>query len=301
MSSLALSKEPPIILKTSFQKCPVCLIGTIVNTQEKSTLLIYGSFGVKVAEHQVHRCSNRNKLNPCRIGAFYGYITVDGEKIYTPECLKNEFLVVSNQTAFERDYLIEVVADIYLLQGCFENISKKFNRLKNRQLPTATQERRTELYRKTLTNAFFLYAFLEYGQRYAIKGWQRVKGSVEETVMDLKDELAKSFQERWTKVHKCDRPGCESCLIIDGDLKPHHILCAAKLCGIREFANSDVKVVTGCTSMPGTKDKFCFKHRSEETPVRTGKDVSSETREKLKKHRQDLSASEKAQNDNIYI
>ena len=154
MSSLDLSKEPPIILKTSFQKCPVCLIGTMVNTQEKSTLLIYGSFGVKVAEHQVHRCSNRNKLNPCRIGAFYGYITIDGEKIYTPECLKNEFLVVLNQTAFERDYLIEVVADIYLLQGCFENISKKFNRLKNRQLPTATRERRTELYRKTLTNAF---------------------------------------------------------------------------------------------------------------------------------------------------
>ena len=166
--------------------------------------LIYGSFGVKVAEHHVHRCSNCNKFIPCRIGAFYGYITIDGEKIYTPECLKNEFLVVSNQTAFERDYLIEVVADIYLLQGCFENISKKFNRLKNRQLPTATQERRTELYRKTLTNGFFLYAFLEYGQRYAIKGWQRVKGSVEETVMDLKDELAKSFQERWTKVHKCD-------------------------------------------------------------------------------------------------
>ena len=82
-SSLALSKEPPIILKTSFQKCPVCLIGTIVNTQEKSTLLICGSFGVKVAEHQVHRCSNRNKLNPCRIGALYGYIIIDGEKIHT--------------------------------------------------------------------------------------------------------------------------------------------------------------------------------------------------------------------------
>ena len=132
MSSLALSKEPPIILKTSFQKCPVCLIGTIVNTQEKSTLLIYGSFGVKVAEHQVHQCSNRNKLNPCRIGAFYMVISQSMGRRYTLECLKNEFLVVSNQTAFERDYLIEVVADIYLLQGCFENISKKFNRLKNR-------------------------------------------------------------------------------------------------------------------------------------------------------------------------
>ena len=83
----------------------MCLIGTMVNTQEKSTLLIYGSFGVKVAEHQVHRWSNRIKLNPCRIGALYGYITIDGEKIYTPECLKNEFLVVSHQTAFEGDYL----------------------------------------------------------------------------------------------------------------------------------------------------------------------------------------------------
>ena len=40
-SSLALSKEPPIILKTSFQRCPVCLIGTMVNTQEKGTLLIF--------------------------------------------------------------------------------------------------------------------------------------------------------------------------------------------------------------------------------------------------------------------
>ena len=70
-------------LENEFSKMSVCLIGTMVNTQEKSTLLIYGSFGVKVAEHQVHRCSNRNKLNPCRIGAFYGYITIDGEKIHT--------------------------------------------------------------------------------------------------------------------------------------------------------------------------------------------------------------------------
>ena len=53
--------------------------------------------------------------------------------------------------------------------------------------------------------------------------------------------------------------------------------------------------------MPGTKDKSCFKHGSEETPVRTGKNVTSEVREKLKKHRKDLSASEKAPNANIYI
>ena len=80
--------------------------------------------------------------------------------------------------------------------------------------------------------------------------------------MDLKDELAKSFQERWTKVHKCDRPGCESCLIIDGDLKPHRMLCAAKLCGIREIANSDVKMVMANVSSKRSELRRAYEEAS---------------------------------------
>ena len=279
MSAMSLSKTPRITLRSKFERCPVCLVGQMVEVKrEKSEMLIYGRNGVRLAEHKEHRCSNQNTIQPCRVGAFYGYITFEGDKIYDTDCLKNEFLVTSNQTAFEISYLIEVVADIYLLQGCFESIAKKYNRLNNRHLPSATQERRMEIYRKTLTSGFFLFAFLEYGQRYGVPRWQRIVGSVEETVMEMKDDLQKSFQERWTKAHKCDRPGCESCIIIDADLKPHRMLCAARLCGIREFENSDVKVVTGCTAMPGTKNKFCFKHRSEESPVLTGKDISKETK-----------------------
>ena len=302
MSAMSLSKTPRITLRSKFERCPVCLVGQMVEVKrEKSEMLIYGRNGVRLAEHKEHRCSNQNTIQPCRVGAFYGYITFEGDKIYDTDCLKNEFLVTSNQTAFEISYLIEVVADIYLLQGCFESIAKKYNRLNNRHLPSATQERRMEIYRKTLTSGFFLFAFLEYGQRYGVPRWQRIVGSVEETVMEMKDDLQKSFQERWTKVHKCDRPGCESCIIIDADLKPHRMLCAARLCGIREFENSDVKVVTGCTAMPGTKNKFCFKHRSEESPVLTGKDISKETKEKLRKHRKDNAASDKAPDDKVYI
>ena len=302
LASLSLSKKPAVILKTKFLRCPVCLVGEMEEVKrEKSEMLIYGRNGVQLAEHKEHRCSNKNMIQPCRAGAFYGYITFEGDKIYTEDCLKNEFLITSNQTAFEVNYLLEVVADIYLLQGCFESIAKKYNRLNNRHLPTATQERRMEIYRKTLTSGFFLFSFLEYGQRYGISKWQRIVGSVEETVLEKKDELQKSFQERWTKAHKCDRPGCESCIIIDADLKPHRMLCAAKLCGIREFENSDVKVVTGCTAMPGTKNKFCFKHRSEESPVLTEKGVSKETRERLTKHRKDNAESDKAPNDKVYI
>ena len=85
-----------------------------------------------------------------------------------PDCLKNDILVVSNQTAFEIDYLIEIVADIYILQGCFESIAKKFNRLNNHHLPTATLERRTEVSRKRIILGFFLFSFIEYGQRYGV-------------------------------------------------------------------------------------------------------------------------------------
>ena len=37
------------------------------------------------------------------------------------------------------------------LQACFEGIAKKFNRLNNRQLPTATMDRRVEVCRKRIT------------------------------------------------------------------------------------------------------------------------------------------------------
>ena len=241
-------------------------------------------------------------MNPCRVGAYHGYITHQGNRIYMPDCLKNDVLVVSNQTAFEIDYLIEIVADIYILQGCFESIAKKFNRLNNHHLPTATLERRTEVCRKRITSGFFLFSFLEYGQRYGVSEWQLVRdGNLEETVMERKDELQKSFQERWTKSHKCDKPGCEGVVIIDGDLKPHRMLCAAKLCGVREFDNSDVRVVTGCTAHPGTKHKFCFKHRSEESPILTEDKISQESRDKLKNHRKNNATSDKAPKDQLYI
>ena len=115
MSAMSLSKTPRITLRSKFERCPVCLVGQMVEVKrEKSEMLIYGRNGVRLAEHKEHRCSNQNTIQPCRVGAFYGYITFEGDKIYDTDCLKNEFLVTSNQTAFEISYLIEVVADIYL-------------------------------------------------------------------------------------------------------------------------------------------------------------------------------------------
>ena len=77
------------------------------------TIHCSGLDGTLLAEHKEKRCNNRN----CRVGAYYGYIVIrGGDRIYLPNCLNNEFLVVSSQTAFHINYLLEVVTDLHLLQ-----------------------------------------------------------------------------------------------------------------------------------------------------------------------------------------
>ena len=106
MSAMSLSKTPRITLRSKFERCPVCLVGQMVEVKrEKSEMLIYGRNGVRLAEHKEHRCSNQNTIQPSRVGAFYGYITIEGDKIYDTDYLKNDFLVTSNFQDCFRDQL----------------------------------------------------------------------------------------------------------------------------------------------------------------------------------------------------
>ena len=255
-----------------------------------------------MSHHIEHRCNNFNRLNPCRVGAFHGYISYNGHKIYDPECLKDNILIVSNQTAFKIDFIIEIVSDVQILSACFEGIAKKFNRLNNRHLPSATLDRRVEVCRKRISDAYFLFSFLEYGQRYGVKEWQVIKeGDLESSILEQKDNFQKCFRERWTISHRCDVAGCEHVVIIDADMKPQRMLCAAKMSGVREFEKADVRVVTGCTAMPGTHHKLCFKHQHEASPIVTSDKISLATKEKLRSHRKSSQASNMAQNDEVFI
>ena len=92
------SEAPSITLETDLTSCKI---------------IVYTRDGTLLAEHKEKRCNNRN----CRVGAYYGYIVIrGGDRIYLPNCLNNEFLVVSSQTAFHINYLLEVVTDLHLLQ-----------------------------------------------------------------------------------------------------------------------------------------------------------------------------------------
>ena len=108
------SKEPSLVLESSLSSCPVCQIGTIkeVKRSGKSQMIIYTRDGTKLAEHREKRCNNRS----CRVGAFYGYLSHGGDRIFMPDALSQEILVTSSQTGFMIDYLVEIVSDVHLLQ-----------------------------------------------------------------------------------------------------------------------------------------------------------------------------------------
>lgn len=89
-------------------------------------------------------------------------------------------------------------------------------------------------------------------------------------------------------------------LVVDGGLKAHRQICAAKLHGIREF-KSGAKVVTGCTRHPGGDSKFCWEHKNTESPIIDSDKISSRTRSKLRDHRTETTGSKEAGQDNMYI
>ena len=125
--------------------------------------------------------------------------------------------------------------------------------------------------------------------------------TLDEAILANKSELHEAFRTIWTKNHRCDAPGCGKILVMDGGLKPHRKLCAAKLAGVREFETTGLKVVTGCTRIPGPKSKFCHEHQNSESPALLSSQVSESTRTKLRDHRTATAASTEAAQDNIYV
>ena len=79
-------------------------------------------------------------------------------------------------------------------------------------------------------------------------------------------------------------------------------LCAAMFSGCREYRNSGVKVVTGCTSIPAPESKvgaifeiclvfnklkfqFCSTHKKENTPCILTENISSKSLNSLRNYR----------------
>jgi hypothetical protein len=105
----------------------------------------------------------------CRAGHSLGFVTYKGVRIYEGDALKQDLLVVSNQTAFSIDYLLEIVGKVDIFRGKFEAMAKQYNRFHLMKLPFDVMYRGVELNTDLLNNAYFLFCYLEIGQCYSIQ------------------------------------------------------------------------------------------------------------------------------------
>ena len=274
------------ILATNLKKCLICKSGDIVEKNrhnDKDGFMIYGRNGARPAVHIESRCNFSNSNFDCGAGYFHGYMTYKGMKILHDDSLKNPVLVTSSQTGFDLEYLVEFVSRVQISSTTFEGAAKEFNRFHNKTLPSDVMNMRAELHRQRLSDAYYLYTYLEFCQRYSIPDYQIIKNNLDDTIMEHKVEMLAAYRERWTVRHNCDRPGCKIALVIDGGLKPHRSICGAKTCGVRTFKEAGVTIMTGCSSIPQPKSKFCFDHQDGQHPVVPGDRVSAKNRQRLKK------------------
>ena len=286
-------------LVTSKSICSVCKIGMLKPEGKPTYMIVYGRNGAKVYPHQYTRCRFRagtdHQKVVCRASYSLGFKNYRGVRIYDDDALKNEILIVSSQTAFHINLLVEIVGQVNVSSATFEGIAKQYNRFHQMKLPYDVQDRRAELTKDIVNNAYFLFCYLEIGQRYGIPNYQVIKNDLDNAILDNKSEFMKAFRRTWTLDHHCDITGCGSCIVIDAGLKPHRKVCKALWNGIREFEYSGLSVITGCTSYPIPNKTYCTVHDEEETPV--ADKISSNTRKTLRDFRNDSSEVDKRSGD----
>ena len=289
------------ILESIYDKCVMCGDGELVidttRMENKEEIVIYGRNGTYMAQHIEKRCNKRN----CRASYFHGYHKHNGKKIFQKDALKNKILITSNQTGFEVQYLYEVALDIALSNSNFESISAKYNNLHFTNLPYDVLWRRQDLFGKRLSEAYFLYIYLDLGQRYCISNYHVLKGTVDEAILEHKVRMMLEFRERWCLRHECDVKGCGEAIIIDGGLKPHRPICQAKLNGVRKFKLAGVSTLTGCTAIPLPGEKYCKQHVGAESPVIPASAVCDSTKQSLRTHRKQVSSYEEERHDSVFI
>jgi hypothetical protein len=152
-----------------------------------------------------------------------------------------------------------------------------------------------------MTEAYFLYIYLELAQRYKVKNYQETDSDIGDTILKHKTDMQNIFREKWAVYHRCSVPGCGWCITIDGGLKPHRMLCGAKLSGIRIFPKAGTQIFTGCTRHPGPKSKYCPEHEKEESPVIHADKLSSRSKQALRNHRSSTKSFEDVAQDDFFI
>ena len=203
------------------------------------------------------------KCKVCQCKFFHGYRYFNRTRVYDADVLsKTKNIVTGSHTCFSVKQLHEWCLLILRGNVSFSALSEVYNDFHKLEEPGV--DSRHKLWEERLTEAFFLYSLLEFSQRAGIQpefkyneeGGEKMKW-IDRGLEAYHFRLRDYFRIYWTSQHKCDVEGCMWAFISDGGMKIHRKLCAAKFSGVRELKHSNVKVLTGCTSIAPPNNLFC--------------------------------------------
>ena len=148
-------------------------------------------------------------------------------KCYEKYALKKDYLVTSSQTTLAVDYLYDCMLQILHSNASFESLSKIYNDFHFNNVPMDMMPKRLETHRKRLSDAIKLYTFLEITQRYEMPNL--IRGGIDNTILENKSELKIKFEKKWSEDHRCSTEGCETCITLDGGMKPNRFICSVNI------------------------------------------------------------------------
>jgi hypothetical protein len=275
--------------------CDECHGDLVLSDDKPAEVTIYTRNGTKFSQHFTKVCPNRW----CRKRFLFGYQIKNETKVYDKIRPDSQYLIISNETAFQIDYLYESSLHFLHSNSTFQGLSDIYNQFHNFRGENVA---RKDLISKRLASGFFLYSFLEMTSRCGIYPKLDTHNNwLDESILTNYPLLKKVFSNIWSSPHTCKVEHCETMMVTDGGMKLNRKVCAAKFSVVRVFKHSDKTVLTGCTAMPSPSSPFCSEHANAETPVLLAEKVTSETRNRLwNSHTKSQTTNRNLPNDSVF-
>ena len=232
------------------------------------------------------------KCKQCKTKYFHGYKYVDRTRVYDTDVLTHSNIVTGSHTSFSTKQLHEWCLLILRGNVSFSALSEVYNDFHKTEGPGV--DSRYKLWEERVSEAFFLYSLLEFSQRAGIQpqfkfkeeGGEKMKW-IDRGLEQYHFMLRDYFRLYWISQHRCDVEGCMWAFISDG---------------VRELKHSNVKVLTGCTSIAPPNNLFCKVHQDQPTPVIPSASVTKKTKESLSQARKkSKKTGPELSNDNLFI
>ena len=226
----------PSLYISSKTECCVCCMKLKVKKCVNATLFddVLGSKMVSVI---TKFCTS------CKLTYYPGYFEHYENRIrsYYPGWKDYPIFQSTHLTIFSIDLLKRLVC---MKQKCHVSFIGKSNAFNLQHGYAEGKGEHKHMDKRRLGEGYFRYTFISFRERFNMS--TVINGTIQEAMLKDYDLMYNKFQDKYA-CHKCDVPGCESCLVIDGNMKAHRKLCKYK----------------GCTSDPGDKSIYCDKHSKE--------------------------------------